>query len=178
MLSCSSTAVNDSIGVAMASSPALSGRMLGILATMSLVTSTASAWSEQISTSLSIGSRRSPSSLAGTWWKAAATMQWGTAAWTLAATEPRGGTRGWNSLPSLVRALAIDTTTLPRSLSSTSTAVCVAPSQGVAMTTTSVSAAWALFPAPMVSRRSDHCSRRPSTTSIARYLDREPTTTS
>ena len=105
--------MNDSMGVAMASSPALSGRMLGTLPTMSLVTSTAEAWSEQMSTSLSIGLRRSPSSFAGTWCSAAATMHCGTAAWTLAATEPRGGTRGWNSLPSLVRALAIDTTTLP-----------------------------------------------------------------
>jgi hypothetical protein len=41
MLSCSSTAVNDSMGVAMASSPALSGRMFGTLPTMSLVTFTA-----------------------------------------------------------------------------------------------------------------------------------------
>ena len=61
----------------MASSPAFSGRMLGILATISLVVSTADAWSEQMSTSLSIGSLRSPSSLAGTWWKAAATRHCG-----------------------------------------------------------------------------------------------------
>ena len=43
--------------------------------------------------------------------------QSGTAAWTLAATEPRGGTSGWNSLPIRVRALAIEMTTLPRSWS-------------------------------------------------------------
>src|SRR5918997_4780858 len=178
MLSCSSTAVNDSMGVAIASSPAFSGRMLGILATISLVSSTADSWSEQMSTSLSMGWRRSPSSLAGTWCSAAATLQCGTAACTLAATEPRGGTNGWNSLPSFVRALAIDTTTLPRRWSSTDTAVCVAPSHGVAITTTSVSAAWALLPAPMVRLRSDHCSSWVSTTSIARYLDRDPTTTS
>src|ERR687894_2288564 len=178
MLSCSSTAVNDSMGVAMASSPAFSGRMLGILATISLVSWTADSWSEQMSTSLSMGWRRSPSSLAGTWCRAAATLQCGTAACTLAATEPRGGTNGWYSLPTFVRALAIDTTTLPRRWSSTDTAVCVAPSHGVAITTTSVSAAWALSPAPIVRLRSGHWSSRVSTTSIARYFDRDPTTTS
>ena len=49
-----------------------------------------SRWSEQTSTSDSTGWSRSPSSLAGTWWRAAATRQPGTAACTLAATEPRG----------------------------------------------------------------------------------------
>jgi hypothetical protein len=95
-------------------------------------------------------------------------MHCGTAAWTLAATEPRGGTRGWNSLPSLVRALAMDTTTLPRRWSSTDTAVWVAPSHGVAMTTRSARAAVALSPAMMVRRRSGQCSSRLSTTSMAR----------
>src|SRR4029453_9957718 len=37
----------------------------------------------------------------------------GTAAWTLAATDPRGGTRGWNSSPTLARALALEITPLP-----------------------------------------------------------------
>ena len=63
------------------------------------------------------GWSRSPSSLAGTWWKAAATHDRGTAACTLAATEPRGGTSGWNSWPTLARALAIEMTTFPRSWS-------------------------------------------------------------
>src|SRR5829696_8867437 len=178
MLSWSSTAVNDSIGVAMASSPALSGRMLGTLLTISLVSSTAEAWSEQMSTSLSIGSLRSPSSLAGTWWNAAATRHSGTAACTLAATDPRGGTRGWNSLPIRVRALAMDMTTLPRRMWRTEAAVWVAPSHGVAMTTTSVAAAPGLSAAVMVSARSGQLSSRLSTVSIARYLEREPTTTS
>ena len=44
---------------------------------------------------------------------AAATCDLGTAACTLAATEPRGGTSGWNSWPTLARALAIEMTTLP-----------------------------------------------------------------
>ena len=170
--------MNDSMGVAIASSPALSGRMLGMRPTISLVSSTAEASSEQMSTSLSMGWRRSPSSLAGTWCRAAATLHRGTAAWTLAATEPRGGTSGWNSFPSFVRAFAIDTTTLPRRWCSTETAVVVAPSHGVAITTTSVSAARALSPASMDRFRSAHSSCRLSTTSIARYLDRDPTTTS
>ena len=74
----------------------------------------ASGWSEQISTSHSIGWSRSPSSLArargGTRRRPAHS---GTAACTSAATEPRGGTSGWNSLPTRVSALAMEMTTLP-----------------------------------------------------------------
>ncbi len=61
--------------------------------------------------------------MAGTWWNPAATWQRGTAACTLAATEPRGGTSGWNSLPIRVRALAMQITTLPVSWSATEVAV-------------------------------------------------------
>jgi hypothetical protein len=54
----------------------------------------------------------------------------------------------------------------------------VAPSHGVASTTTSALAASALLPAPIDSFRSGHCSSNWSTASMARYFDREPTTTS
>src|SRR5688572_30398152 len=115
--------------------------MSGTLLTISEVQSVADGWSEQMSTSLMMGWSRSPSSFAGTWWKAAATLQAGTAACTDAATDPRGGTRGWNSLPIRVRAFAMQMTTLPLRRRSTDVAVWVAPSQGVAMTMTSPSAA-------------------------------------
>ena len=68
--------------------------------TSSAVASVADGWSEQMSTSLSSMWAMSPSSLAGRWWKAADTPA-GTMACTLAATDPRGGTRGWNSSPDL-----------------------------------------------------------------------------
>ena len=137
MLSCSSTAVNASIAIALDSSPASSGRQPGILATISATWVIASWSSLQISTSESIGSPRLPSSLAGRWWKAATTWHAGTAACTCAATEPRGGTSGWNSPPTRTRALAIDTTILPFIAVSCSCAVVAAESHGVAITTRS-----------------------------------------
>jgi hypothetical protein len=142
------------------------------------VVSVASGWSEHTRTSDSIGWAMSPSSLAGTWWKAAATFDRGTAAWTLAATEPRGGTSGWNSWPTLARALAIEMTTLPARASSTDSAVEAAASHGVAITTTSALAAPTLSAASMTSSRSDHRSQSLSATSMARYFERDPITTS
>ena len=70
----------------------------------------------------------------------------GTAACTWAATLPRGGTSGWNSLFTRTSALAIETTTLPASASSFSCAVPAAESHGVAITISSQSAAAALSP--------------------------------
>ena len=81
-------------------------------------------------------------------------------------------------MPIRVRALAIEITTLPRRWPSTCWAVWVAPSHGVAITTRSASAAPSLSAASMVSSRPAHCSFRPSTTSRARYRDREPMTVS
>ena len=69
--------MNDSIGVRERQLTGVERRMFGIFATISAVASVASGWSEQIRTSLSIGWSRSPSSLAGTWWKAAATRSFG-----------------------------------------------------------------------------------------------------
>ncbi len=65
--------------------------------TMSMVVAVADGWSEHTSTSDSTGWAMSPSSAAGTWCMLAATSDRGTAAWTDAATDPRGGTSGWNS---------------------------------------------------------------------------------
>jgi len=70
-------------------------------------------------------------------------------AWTLAATEPRGGTSGWNSLLMRARAFAMQMTTLPSRWSPTVMAVSVAPSHGVASTTISHWAAPSLSAAPM-----------------------------
>src|SRR5438132_570346 len=95
--------------------PASRGRRPGTIETSSAVALVASGWSEHTSTSLSSGRARSASARAGTWWKAAATIASATADCTWAATEPRGGTSGWNSSPTRTRALAIDTTTLPAS---------------------------------------------------------------
>src|SRR5690606_18708292 len=130
-LSCRSTAAKASIGAAFDSSPASSGRMSGMRRTMSTVVLVAAGWSEQISTALTTGSLRSPSSWAGTWWNAAATRDFGMAAWTLAATDPRGGTSGWNSWPTLARAFAMEITTLPSSWRETAEAVDDAASHGV-----------------------------------------------
>jgi hypothetical protein len=80
---------------------------------------------------------------------AADTSDFGTAACTLAATEPRGGTSGWNSPPTRASALAIEITTLPASWSFTDRAVSAAPSQGVAITITSASAATSFSAASM-----------------------------
>ena len=125
-------------------------------------------WSEQMSTSLSTGWARSPSSLAGTWWKAAATRDSGRAAWTLAATDPRGGTSGWNSWPTLASALAMEMTTLPRSCIDTEAAVDAAASHGVAMTTTSASDAPSLSAASTARSWSGHAASSRSVSSIAR----------
>src|SRR4051794_37750637 len=120
----------------------------------------------------------SPSSLAGTWWKAAATRDRGTAACTLAATEPRGGTSGWNSWPTLARALAMEITILPASGPATDWAVAAAASHGVAITTRSAVAAPLLSASSMARSRPSQRSHSRSRTSRALYLDREPSTTS
>ena len=145
---------------------------------MSLTTSVALRWSEQTRTSDSTGSEMSPSSRAGTWWSAAATRDRGTAACTEAATDPLGGTSGWNSLATRASALHMQMTTLPLSWSATCMAVAAAASHGVASTTTSAPAAVALSPKSMGSWRSGHFSSRWSRASIARYFDLEPTITS
>ena len=170
--------MNASIAVAFDSSPASSGRQPGMRATISLTVRTAASSSPQISTSESIGSPRWPSSLAGRWWNAATTWQRGTAACTWAATEPRGGTSGWNSWPTRTSALAMLMTTLPASTSAFSCAVVAAESHGVAITTRSQSQASALSPLPSRLARSGHLTSRPSRASIARYFEREPMTTS
>ena len=141
----------------------------------------ASGWSEQTSTSLSIGWSRSPSSLAGTWWNAAATQAARHGGLhRLAATDPRGGTSGWNSLPTLARAFAIEITTLP----------CGARPDGRRRSAWRRPTAWRSRPRrrrprPRCRRRS--IARRAvgpraraslSTASMARYFEREPTTTS
>ena len=72
---------------------------------------------------------------------AATSRQPGTAAWTWAATLPRGGTSGWNSLLTRTSALAIEMTILPDRSFSFSCAVLAAESHGVAITTMSHSAA-------------------------------------
>ena len=103
----------------------------------------------------------------------------GTAACTWAATLPRGGTSGWNSWPTRTSALAMLTTTLPRS----SVARAPAPSSPPSPT------AWrsrrgrsrrrpALSPyAEQLGRARATCSTSSSRASIARYFDREPITT-
>ena len=146
------------------SSPASSGRRWGILATRSAVASLASGWSEQIE-HVALDRVVEVAELLGRHVVEARRPRGSGAApparWR--ATEPRGGTSGWNSLPIRVRALAIEMTTLPRRWPSTCWAVWVAPSHGVAMTTTSASAAPSLSPASMVRSRPAHCSLRPST---------------
>ncbi len=72
----------------------------------------------------------------------------------------------------------MEMTTLCLRLSLTDAAVWVAPSHGVAMTTTSAPAAVALSPAEIGRSRSGHCSCSLSTASMARYFEREPMTTS
>ena len=170
--------MNASIGVAFASEPASSGRRPGIFRTMSAVHSIASMWSEQISTSESIGWSIIPSSLAGRCWSAAATCEPGQAAWTLAATDPRGGTRGWNSPLMRASAFAMQMTTLPSRWGATETAVSVAPSHAVANTTTSHWAAPALSDALMSRFRPGHLASVWSRISSARSFEREPITTS
>ena len=68
----------------------------------------------------------------------------GRAAWTAAATEPRGGISASISRPSLTSALAMETTTFPASGSRSDRTVATALSQGVARTTSSAAAAPAL----------------------------------
>jgi len=70
------------------------------------------------------------------------------------------------------------TTILPRSASSFSRTVVAAESQGVAITTTSQSAAAALSPYARRGARSGHFSTCTSRASIARYFEREPMTAS
>ena len=70
------------------------------------------------------------------------------------------------------------TTTLPSSAAAFSCAVVAAESHGVAMTTTSQSAAAGLSPYESIESRSGHFPTSPSRASIARYFDREPMTTS
>ena len=90
------------------SSPASSGRQPGSCATISLTSlDGVRVVASRSARRVSIGWSRSPSSLAGRWWNAATTRQPGTAACTCAATEPRGGTSGWNSWPTRTSALAI-----------------------------------------------------------------------
>ena len=86
----------------------------GSCATMSHMTSVASGWSEQTSTSLSIGLAEVTELPGRHVVEGRHHLRSGTAACTLAATEPRGGTSGWNSLATRARALAIEITTLPR----------------------------------------------------------------
>ena len=145
---------------------------------MAAVASVASGWSEQISTSESTGWSISPSSLAGTWCSAAATLALGTAAWTLAATDPRGGTSGWNSWATRARALHIDTTTLPLRWPSTDCTVAAAASHGVASTIRSQSAAVSLSPESIGSSLSGQTATSLSRASMARYFERDPRTTS
>src|SRR4051812_14614223 len=109
--------------------------------TRSAVTAVAPGWAEQMRTAAARGGSMGASSRAGRWWKAAATMQRGTRAWTWPATDPRGGTNGSKSSPTLASALAIEMTTLPSNESQTETAVDAAASHGVATTTMSHAAA-------------------------------------
>ena len=94
-----------------------------------------------MSTSLSTGASRLARARAGRWCRAAARRAPGTALCTWAATEPLGGTRGSNSSPILVMALAMEMTTFPSSCLATAPAAAAAASHGVATTTTSASAA-------------------------------------
>ncbi len=158
--------------------PASTARRPGMLSISSTVARVASGWSEQRSTSASSSWEMSPSSRAGRWCRAAETMAPGTASWTQAAIEPRGGMRGTNSWPTRTRALAIDTTTLPASSSATDAAVGAAASQGVATTTRSAEAASTLSPPRILSSCLGQRSTRSRQMSQARSLDREPTTTS
>ncbi len=117
--------------------------------TNATVAAVASAWSEQTRTSASIGVVSCSISDAGRWWKAAETRASGSAAWRVAAIEPRGGIRARNSFPSLTRALTIETTTLPESAAASGVTVATSPSHGVATTTNSAEAASSLD-APLI----------------------------
>ncbi len=69
-------------------------------------------------------------------------------------------------------------TTLPFNSVSQSFTVAAAASHGVATNTTSADAAVWLSPAAIDSSRSDHLASSLSATSMARYLDLDPITTS
>ena len=115
---------------------------------------------------------------AGRWWKDADTSERGSAAWMEAATEPRGGSRAMNSRPSLTRALAIDTTTVPASSEASGLTVATALSHGVATTTRSQDAVISLD-APVMDREwSGHADTRPRAMPSARSWSRDPMTTS
>src|SRR5277367_4728516 len=135
------TAVKASMTEAWLKLPALSGRRPRIATTRDSVTTDASGWSEHTSTSDSNPDSKFSISPAGRWWKAADTNDSGNAAWTDAATEPRGGIRASISRPSLIRALAMETTTLPANSSRSGLRVAMALSHGVARITTSALAA-------------------------------------
>ena len=96
---------------------------------------------------------------------------------TCAATLPRGGTSGWNSLPTRTNALAMLMTTLPRRASSCSRAVVAAESHGVASTMTSHAAASTFVPPCRSRRKSGHASRTSRAFSSARSAVRDPMTT-
>ena len=86
----------------------------------------------------------------------------GTAACTWAATEPRGGTSGWNSWPTPHEGVGhARSRPCPRGGRRTAWAVVAARSHGVAMTTRSASAAPALSAGvERQARRSGHCAEQ------------------
>src|SRR5271157_2297372 len=177
MFKVTQTAVNASIAAAWFRLPASSGRSPRMRPTSSIVAAVASGWSEHTSTSASNPESRSSISEAGRWWNAAATRLSGRAAWTAAATEPRGGTRASISRPSLTSALAMETTTLPESGSRSDRTVAMALSQGVATTTSSAPAAPSLS-APCRSRfLPGQRATTSATTPSARSASREPIVT-
>jgi enoyl ACP reductase len=171
------TAVKASMAAAWLKLPALSGRRPRIRSMRDSVTTAASGWSEQTSTSASNPDSKFSISDAGRWWKAAATNESGSAACTAAATEPRGGISASISRPSLTSALAMEMTTFPARASRSGLRVAMAFSHGVPRTTSSALAAPKLS-APTISRvRAGHFARTSSAIPSARSASREPKVT-
>ena len=86
----------------------------------------------------------------------------------VAATEPRGGIRASISRPSLIRALAMEMTTLPARCSRRAFTVGMALSHGVATTTTSAAAAASLAAPSSMAATAGHLSPTSPATVAAR----------
>ena len=148
-------------------------------ATISMVVCVADVWSEQMSTSLSTGWARSPSSLAGTWWKAAATRRLGHGGLHAGGHRAAGRDQRLELVADLGQGVGHEMTTLPRS--------CLATERGRGrggVPRGGDDHDVGLGRALVVGRLDGQLVVRPlgswslSASSMARYLDREPMTTS